>query len=374
MKLSVVIINYNVRYFLELCLQSVQAALKDIPSEIIVIDNHSMDDSCTMVKAKFPEITLIENEKNVGFSKANNQLLQVAQGEFVCILNPDIVVAENTFQNLLQFSESKSKHLGIVGCRLIDGSGCFLPESKRNFPTVSVAFQKLIGRSKLYYAHQVDEVTNAEVEVLPGALMFLKRSLYEDLKGFDESFFMYGEDIDLSYRAKQLGRKNYYLGTSTVIHFKGESTIKNRTQSKRFYHAMKLFYKKHFKLNFFIGALVNTITSLVPYIPKFSFTAKRNNKKITFLKPCPSPQWLKKKNLTAINSIEELPKNIYYDVIFDLNSTNFQSAIKQISSTKNKFITYKFLPKKCNYFVGSDFSVRRGEVVHFDKFESRAYF
>ena len=221
MKLSVVILNYNVRYFLELCLQSVQAALKDIPSEIIVIDNYSMDNSCAIVKAKFPKITLIENQKNVGFSKANNQATKVAKGEYVCILNPDIVVAENTFQNLLQFSEAKTKDLGIVGCRLIDGSGRFLPESKRNFPTVSVAFQKLIGRSKLYYAHQVDEVTNAEVEVLPGALMFLKRSLYEDLKGFDESFFMYGEDIDLSYRAKQLGRKNYYLGTSTVIPFKG---------------------------------------------------------------------------------------------------------------------------------------------------------
>jgi len=374
LKLSVVILNYNVRYFLELCLQSVQAALKDIPSEIIVIDNHSMDDSCAMVKAKFPEITLIENENNVGFSKANNQLLEVAQGEFVCILNPDTVVAENTFQNLLQFSEAKSKNLGIVGCRLIDGSGRFLPESKRNFPTVSVAFQKLIGRSKSYYAHQIDEFTNAEVEVLPGALMFLKRSLYEDLKGFDESFFMYGEDIDLSYRAKQLGYKNYYLGTSTVIHFKGESTIKNRTQSKRFYHAMKLFYKKHFKLNFFFGTLINITASLIPYIPKFNASVKRKIKKITFLKPYTSLKWLEKKNLTTVNSIEELPKNIYYDVVFDLNATDFQSAIKQISTTKYKFITYKFLPKKCNYFVGSDFSVSRGEVVHFDKFENRVYF
>ncbi len=374
MKLSVVILNYNVRYFLELCLQSVQAALKDIPSEIIVIDNNSMDNSCAMVKAKFPEITLIENQKNVGFSKANNQAAKVAKGEYVCILNPDVVVAENTFQNLLQFSKEKSKHLGIVGCRLIDGSGRFLPESKRNFPTVSVAFKKLIGKIKFYYANQVDEFTNAEVEVLPGALMFLKRTLYMYLKGFDESFFMYGEDIDLSYRAKQLGYKNYYLGTSTVIHFKGESTKKNRTQSKRFYHAMKLFYRKHFKLNFFIGVLVNTVTSLAPYIPKFNSSAKRYNKKITFLKPCPNPQWLKKNNLTAINSIEELPKKTYYDIIFDLNSIDFQSAIKQVGSTKNRFITYKFFPKNCNYFVGSDFSMCRGEVVHFEKFESRGYF
>lgn len=374
MKLSVVILNYNVRYFLELCLQSVQAALNNIPSEIIVIDNNSMDDSCVMINAKFPNITLIKNKKNIGFSKANNQAVQVAKGEYVCILNPDVVVAENTFQNLLQFSENKFQNLGIIGCRLIDGSGRFLPESKRNFPTVSVAFQKLLGRSKFYYANQVDELNDAEVEVLPGALMFMKQSLYKNLKGFDENFFMYGEDIDLSYRVKQLGYKNYYLGTSTVIHFKGESTIKNRIQSKRFYHAMKLFYKKHFKLNFFIGVLVNTITSLAPYIPKLSSSSKRNNKKITILKPCPSPQWLEKKNLTAINSIEELPKNIYYDVVFDLNFTNFQSVIKQISSTESKFISYKFRPKNCIYFVGSDSSMNRGEVVHIDNFESRSYF
>ena len=151
MKLSVVILNYNVRYFLELCLQSVQAALKDIPSEIIVIDNYSMDNSCAIVKAKFPKITLIETKK-YAFQKPIIKATKVAKGEYVCILNPDIVVAENTFQNLLQFSEAKTKDLGIVGCRLIDGSGRFLPESKRNFPTVSVAFQKLIGRSKLYYA------------------------------------------------------------------------------------------------------------------------------------------------------------------------------------------------------------------------------
>lgn len=372
MKLSVVILNYNVRYFLELCVQSVQAALKDIPSEIIIIDNNSLDDSCAMVKAKFPELRLIENKENVGFSKANNQAVRVAQGEYVCILNPDIVVTENTFQELLQFSQKKPKKLGIISCRLIDGSGQFLPESKRNFPTVAVAFQKLIGLSRHYYANQIEEFAETEVEVLAGALMFLKRSLYTTLNGFDEDFFMYGEDIDLSYRARQLGYKNYYLGTTTVLHFKGESTMKNTVQSKRFYEAMQLFYKKHLKANIFIEVLVNITSALAPYIPNKRHPVKRHDKKFVFLKS-PS-KWLENKNLAAVDSIKELPENTYFDVVLDLNYFDFQSVIEYVNTTKNKFISHKFRPKNCSYFVGSDSSMQRGEVVHFDKFESRSYF
>ena len=146
MKLSVVILNYNVRYFLELCLQSVEAALETVPSEIIVIDNNSTDGSCEMVKDKFPSITLIENSSNVGFSKANNQAVQVAKGEYVCILNPDTVVTEDTFKSVLNFAD-KQTNLGIVGCRLIDGSGAYLPESKRNIPHISIAIKKVFGSS-----------------------------------------------------------------------------------------------------------------------------------------------------------------------------------------------------------------------------------
>ena len=197
MKLSVVILNYNVRYFLELCLRSVQASLDGINSEIIVIDNDSTDESCTMVKNKFPNVRLIENKQNVGFSKANNQAVLQAKGEYVCILNPDVVLTENTLKNLLNFSESKS-NVGVVGCRLIDGSGLFLPESKRNFPKISISIQKFIGIGTKYYANQIAELDSKPVDVIPGALMFLRRSLYNELCGFDEDFFMYGEDIDLS--------------------------------------------------------------------------------------------------------------------------------------------------------------------------------
>ena len=172
MKLSVVILNYNVRYFLELCLQSVEAALSDISSEIIVVDNHSSDDSCAMVKSIFPKVKLIENRDNIGFSKANNKAVELAQGEYICILNPDTVLAEDTFDKLIKFSQNKS-NLGIVGIRFIDGSGNFLPECKRNVPSLGTAIAKLFGNGQNYYANSVDEKVIAKVSVLTGALSLI---------------------------------------------------------------------------------------------------------------------------------------------------------------------------------------------------------
>ena len=373
MKLSVVILNYNVRYFLELCLQSVEAALKNIPSQIIVVDNNSPDDSCFMVKANFPNVILIENKENVGFSKANNQAVAVAKGEYICILNPDVVVAENTFHNLINFSKSKSDH-GIIGCRLVDGSGAYLPESKRNFPTISIAFQKLFGIGKHYYAHHVGPLENKPVDVLPGALMFLKRSLYDNLGGFDEDFFMYGEDIDLSYRVQKLGLNNYYLGDTTVIHFKGESTEKNRVQSKRFFQAMKLFYQKHLNTNIFLNPFISLMTSLAPYFLIRNQSKKHIPKRIAFMKPLSHQKWLEMNNVIAIESLDDLPKNIHFDVFFDAETTAFNSIINQIDSVKNKFLTFKIKPKNSTYFVGSDFSKQRGEVIHFDNIATKINF
>ena len=187
MKISVVILNYNVRFFLELCLQSVQASLKGISSEIIVIDNNSSDDSCNMVKSIFPEVKLIENNENIGFSKGNNLATGLAKGEYLCILNPDTVVAEDTFQKILKFSDTKT-NLGIVGCRFMDGSGKFLPECKRNIPKLSSALGKLLGNGKSYYATAVDQNSIAEVAVLTGAFMLMRREFFTALNGFDEDF------------------------------------------------------------------------------------------------------------------------------------------------------------------------------------------
>src|SRR5690606_6279326 len=259
MKLSVVILNYNVRYFLEQCIRSVQKALKDIPSEIIVVDNNSSDGSCEMVRSVFPEITLIANKDNVGFSKANNQGVALAKGEYVCILNPDTAVGEDTFLQVLEFIQKKDNP-GAVGVKLIDGTGNYLPESKRNVPTPRVSYYKMLGKNHPrfpYYATHLQEDESGAVSVLVGAFMLITKSLYRAVGGFDEDYFMYGEDIDLSYKLLQGGYKNYYFGKTTVLHYKGESTTKDKVYFERFYGAMSIFYRKHFKANNIFKWLIN---------------------------------------------------------------------------------------------------------------------
>ncbi len=268
MQLSVIILNYNVRYFLEQCVLSVQSALETIDGEIIVIDNNSSDDSCAMMKQLFPNVKLIQNNENVGFPKGNNIGVAQAQGEYICILNPDTVVAEDTFTKVLAFarllhSSQLNDSMGIIGCKLIDGTGNFLPESKRGVPTPWVAFSKITGLYKFfpsrpetsgsrtrifgkYYAQHLRENETGKVDILVGAFMFMKRDLYLDVGGFDEDCFMYSDDIDLSYQILQKGKSNYYFHETTVIHYKGESTIKDETYMKRFQEAMNFFYKKHF--------------------------------------------------------------------------------------------------------------------------------
>jgi GT2 family glycosyltransferase len=195
MQLSVIILNYNVRYFLEQCVLSVENAIRNIDAEIIVVDNHSSDDSVAMVRSRFPNVKLIVNQDNAGFPKGNNIGVSRAKGEYICILNPDTVVAEDTFEKVLAFAESK-ENLGIVGVKLIDGTGKFLPESKRGIPTPWVAFTKVTGLYKSfdvfneYYAAHLDENQTGKVEILVGAFMLMKRELYNEVGGFDENCFM----------------------------------------------------------------------------------------------------------------------------------------------------------------------------------------
>jgi GT2 family glycosyltransferase len=235
MQLSVIILNFNVRYFLEQCVASVQEALSNIDGEIIVVDNNSSDDSCEMMKSRFPNVKLIRNTANYGFPKGNNIGVAQAKGNYICILNPDTVVAEDTFLKILAFAE-KQKNIGIVGCKLIDGTGNFLPESKRGVPTPFVAFTKIFGLYKLfpkttlfnrYYAQHLSENETGKVDILVGAFMIMKRDLYLEIGGFDENCFMYSDDIDLSYTALKKGKSNYYFHETTVIHYKGESTVKD---------------------------------------------------------------------------------------------------------------------------------------------------
>ncbi len=255
MKLSVIIVNYNVKHFLEQCLHSVYKAAKGIETEIFVVDNNSVDGSAQLIREKFPNLNFIENRENVGFSRANNQAIRIAKGEFILLLNPDTVVEEDTFLKVTAFMENHPD-AGGLGVKMIDGKGTFLPESKRGLPTPWVAFYKMFGISKLfpnsrkfgkYHLSYLNENEIHEVEVLAGAFMLLRKTALDKVGLLDETFFMYGEDIDLSYRITQGGFKNYYFPETTIIHYKGESTKKGSLNYvKVFYNAMIIFAKKHF--------------------------------------------------------------------------------------------------------------------------------
>lgn len=255
MKLSVVIVNYNVKYFLEQALLSVRRASAGLDVEVWVVDNNSVDDSVELVRRKFPEVRLIANKHNPGFSIANNQAIRLSAGEYVLLLNPDTVVEEDTFEQCLAFMEAHPE-AGGLGVRMIDGSGKFLPESKRGFPTPWVAFAKTFGLARLfprsrlcnhYHLGYLAEHETHEIEVLAGAFMLLRRSVLDEVGLLDEAFFMYGEDIDLSYRIVQAGHKNYYYPHTSIIHYKGESTKKGSLNYVRtFYQAMIIFARKHF--------------------------------------------------------------------------------------------------------------------------------
>jgi GT2 family glycosyltransferase len=254
-KLSIVIVNYNVRYFLEQALLSVQRAIGDLETEVWVVDNHSVDDSVAMVRQHFPWVKLIVNEHNPGFSVANNQAIRRSRGEYVLLLNPDTVLREDTLQRCAAYLDAHPD-VGGLGVRMIDGAGNFLPESKRGLPTPWVAFTKATGLSRLFPRSRLfnryhlgylspDEIH--EVDVLAGAFMWLRRSVLDEIGLLDEQFFMYGEDIDLSYRIQQAGYRNVYFPATSIIHYKGESTKKGSLNYVRvFYQAMILFARKHF--------------------------------------------------------------------------------------------------------------------------------
>lgn len=351
------------RYFLELCLKSVQAATVNIEAEIIVVDNSSEDDSCQMVRDLFPEVVLVENKENFGFSKGNNIGVKKAKGEYLCILNPDTVVPEDAFEKLLEFSTTK-ENLGIVGCKLIDGVGKFLPESKRNVPVVNAAFKKLLGNSNDYYANHLENNAVGKVDVLVGAFMFLRKRLYVDLGGFDEDYFMYGEDIDLSYCVLNAGYDNYYFGKISVIHYKGESTLRDKKYAERFYGAMQIFYKKHFKKNWLFDVLVwlgiklaftfrPAIVQKIKTVQRYVFVSDKMDVR---LENKISKKIILKSDLKNIEPETE--------IIFDANVLTFKSIIAMFESDKKTdLVTYKILPNQSNFFLGSDNSISQGKII-----------
>jgi GT2 family glycosyltransferase len=257
MKLSIVIVNYNVKYLLEQCLFSVQKAIDLFrqEAEIIVVDNDSSDGSREYLPSVFKEVKFVFNNENDGFAKACNQGLKISSGNWVLFLNPDTLVPEDCFQKCILFFETHAD-AGAIGVRMVNGKNQFLKESKRGFPSPAASFYKLFGIASLfpgskifakYYMGHLPEKENNPVDVLSGAFMMIKKEALQQTGGFDKSFFMYGEDIDLCYRISLAGFQNYYLGEITITHFKGRSTSYNYNQIITFYGAMNLFIKKHYR-------------------------------------------------------------------------------------------------------------------------------
>jgi GT2 family glycosyltransferase len=271
MLLSIIIINYNVRYFLEQCLYSVQHAVAGMEAEVIVVDNASSDDSIAYLQPIFPSVNFIANRQNLGFARANNEALAISKGEYVLFLNPDTLIPEDGLQKCISFLQANA-NTGALGVQMLDGRGRFLPESKRAFPSPIASFYKLTGLAALFPGSAVfnryalgglDKDQDHEVPVLAGAFLMGRTGVLKELGGFDEDYFLYGEDIDLSYRINKAGWKTAYFAGTSIIHFKGESSGKAPLDRvTHFYRAMRIFVQKHYRGNragillFFLGVAI----------------------------------------------------------------------------------------------------------------------
>lgn len=264
MNISIIIVNYKVKYFLQQCLLSVRKATANISAEFFVVDNNSQDDSVEYLKPLFPEVHFIANTENVGFARANNQAIRLASGKYILLLNPDTLLGEDVLTRTIRFMD-EHPDAGGVGVKMINGKGDFLPESKRSMPTPWVSFCKIFGLSALFPDSRIfgryalgylskDEIH--AIDVLAGAYMLLRREALDKAGLLDENFFMYGEDIDLSYRITCAGYRNYYL-PEKILHYKGESTPKHTIRYvKIFYEAMDIFFKKHNPNSSFIYGII----------------------------------------------------------------------------------------------------------------------
>lgn len=256
MELSVVIVSFNVSDFLKQCLLSVYRASENIDCEVFVVDNNSVDDSCEMVVNNFPQTVLLKNRSNAGYAAANNQAIKLSEGRYILLLNPDTIVESDTFSSCINFM-NEHPEAGALGVRMINGEGDYLRESKRGLPTPATTFFKIFGFSFLfpaspifnrYYLPHINSRETSETEIIAGAFMFIKKEALDKTGLLDEDFFMYGEDIDLSYRLLQIGFKNYYLSDTQIVHFKGKSTPRDSFDDiYSFYNAMRIYVRKRTK-------------------------------------------------------------------------------------------------------------------------------
>ncbi len=374
MEVSVIILNYNVKYHLDACIQTVQKALENIKGEIIVADNHSTDGSKDYFNNKYPEVKFLWFNENYGFAKAYNKAVKHAKGKYLFILNPDTLVAENSIQLLLDFAKTK-ENLGIIGGKMIDGTGNFLPESKRSVPTPWVAFGKLTGLYKIlkfapfnqYYAPYLQENETGKTEILTGAFMFLKKSVYEETGGFDERYFMYGEDIDFSYSVLQSGKENFYYPQAKIIHFKGESALNNPKYAQNFIQTTFQFYEKHFRPHKFLKSISRLLISL--WFKLYKNPKKKDKTTIAptnylfFGKPAHS-DFIRQKTGFDVHVWEKnkIPQKNSI-VIFDTSVMSISEIISYMEKYKQQ-AKYRFYFPASKLLLGSDAKDMAGVAVN----------
>jgi N-acetylglucosaminyl-diphospho-decaprenol L-rhamnosyltransferase len=378
MILSIIIVNYNVKYFLEQCLCSVVKAITGIEAEVFVVDNNSPDDSLSYLKPKFSSVQFINNTDNPGFGKANNQALGLAKGKYILFLNPDTIIGEDSFATCIRFLENHP-HAGATGVYMIDGSGSYLKESKRGFTSPWVSFCKLSGltsffpHSKLfagYYLGHLNENENNEVDVLSGACMMVKKEVLDNTGGFDEQFFMYAEDIDLCFRIQKAGYKNYSLAETTIIHFKGESTLKDIRYTKLFYRAMSQFTRKHFSSGFSVvftllmsaAIWFRAMLSAVGHLIKPAAPKKQQAVVTEFLAGDKTTMEALRLNLTGKRKITTT-KNEATEIIF-CEGTHFSfKEIVRCFKEKKDTLTYMIHAASSQSVVGSNSKEVMGETI-----------
>ncbi len=382
MILSVVIVSYNVKFFLEQCLSSLKKAIDgssvlNSNTEVFVIDNASTDGTIDFLNPLFPDFCFIQNNINTGFAKANNQAVSLSKGDFLLFLNPDTIVAEDSLDICVSFFKTMPD-AGAVGVKMIDGAGNYLAESKRGFPTPAASFFKMMGftslfpRSKLfsaYYLGHIHKDSPHSIDVLPGAFMMIRKMIIDIIGGFDEQFFMYAEDIDLSFRIKQIGYQNYYLPQSFIIHFKGESTRRDIKYVKVFYHAMELFIKKHFTNNYssihlYILKLgIRFRQALANLQLRFEGSVKKPSSPIRiFIKGTENEQqsWknrLENKKIFVVENQIEANEILYCEG----PDLTWKSIIAEITNNKKSY-AYKFHGTGTHSAVGSDSNRRQGDL------------
>ncbi len=375
--LSVIIVSYNVEHFLHLCLESVYAAINNINAEIIVIDNASADNSVEMMRQKFPSTRVISNVDNLGFGKANNKAAKLAKGRYVCILNPDTIVSQKTFEEFIQFHD-ENPTIGISGPQMIDGTGQFLLESKRGLPTIKAAVFKSLGLFRFssrffgqYYNLSLPQNQNGKTDVLVGAFMFMRKRLYDQLEGFDENFFMYGEDIDISHRSLKLGYTNFYFSQSKVIHFKGESTPKNKAYEKRFFNAMSYYYNKNFSHNWLLNSIFTTGSYLFSKFKRFASSRRDKTSPIlvnNWTLVSKNPKLFKNVKMNMFPSIKHCqnllevlqvkPKKLM-GIVFDMRSMQWSEVINFMQVHQTRYV-YKFISVDNKRIIGSSDVLSRG--------------